>query len=44
MKRVKNSIDKEIAFLRSLIIPINSVEIYSDYNDLDYLKALSNFG
>ena len=38
MKRVKKLIDKEIAFLRSLIIPINSVEIYSDYSDLDYLK------
>ena len=38
MKGVKGPIGREIAFLRSVVIPINSVEIYSDYKDLDYLK------
>ena len=38
MKNVKEPTDKEIELLRSAIISLNSVEIYSDYGDLNYLK------
>ena len=43
MKGVKESTHKEIELLRSVIIPLNSVEIYSDYSDLDYLKERTKY-
>ena len=39
MKNAKERHKKEIDWLSSAVVPINSVELYSDYGDLSYLKA-----